>query len=248
MSPYLHPEFGGFCPGSRLRRYLRLVVFSVLVGVTAGGAGVIGLTASHSPAAPSALDVVSSDITDEDVSKDTRSGLAGASNGQASGVGIDPRVVSSQEVGETKRSKSACPGGTSGRDCSFFKQRSVRVRAINDGPATARVAFGRIAASPAEGMPDTPLALPGSPLSPLKPMQENAPAAASIKQKSAEDLPQSISQGPLKKRQKTARREKRQRNERGDDYSGPADPWGARAESNYGVDELLVFAESLLRP
>lgn len=229
MSPYLHPEFGGFCPSSRLRRDLRIVVFSVLFGVTAGAAGMIRLTASHSPATPNVVEVVSSGITDKDVSKETRSGLGGASNGQASGVGMDQGVLSSQEVGEAKRSTSACLGATSGRDCSFFKQRSVRVRAINDGPATARVAFGRIAASPADAAPDTPAALPSSSSSPIQ-----ALGAAAAPQKSAEDRSQSIHPGPLKTKQKTAKRERRERHERGNDYSGPADPWAARAESHDG--------------
>ena len=235
LSPYLHPEFGGFCPSSRLRRDLRIVVFSVLFGVTAGAAGMISLTASHSPATPNAVEVVSSGITDKDVSKETRSDLAGASNGQASGVGIDPRVVSSQEVGEAKRSTSACSGATSGRDCSFFKQRSVRVRAINDGPATARVAFGRTAASPADATPDTPAALPSSSSSPIQALGQTRRRASM--QKSAEDRSQSIQPGPLKTKQKTAKRERRERSEPGNDYSGPADPWGARAESNDGSRE-----------
>ena len=229
MSPYLHPEFGGFCPSSRLRRDLRIVVFSVLFGVTAGAAGMIRLTASHDPATPSAVEVVSSGITDKDVSKETRSGLAGASNGQASGVGTDQAVLSSQEVGEAKRPTSACPGATSGRDCSFFKQRSVRVRAINDGPATARVALGRTAASPSDTTPDTPAALPSSSSSSMQ-----ALGAAAAPQKSVEDRSQSIHPGPLKTKQKTAKRERRERHERGNDYSGPADPWAARAESHDG--------------
>ncbi len=233
LSPYLHPEFGGFCPGSRLRRDLRIVAFSVLFGVTTGAVGVIGLRASHSPATP--VDVISSDARVGDTTQEGR--LAEGSNGQASGaIQNDGRtgILSSRDGGDTKQSNSACPSANSRGDCSFFKQRSVRVRAINDGPDTARIALGRTAAPPAEGTPATRLALPGSPSSPKDPVQEEAPGAASVQQKSAEEPPQSISQGQLKKRQKTARREKRQRNERGNDYSGPADPWAARAESNYG--------------
>jgi hypothetical protein len=232
LSPYLHPEFGWFCPGSRLRRDLRIVAFSVLVGATAGAVGIIGLRAAYSPT------ILSSDVADRDRTKASVATAATESNGQVSeaiktgeSTRSDPGNLASNEGVEKKPPKGACPDIGSGGDeaCWFFKPRRVRVRALNDAPDTARIALGRTATPPTESAPETTPAFQSS-LSPT-PEQDTAMAAAGAQPKSDEARPQSLSRGHLKKPQKTARREKRQRNEGINDYPEPADPWAARAES-----------------
>jgi hypothetical protein len=63
----------------------------------------------------------------------------------------------------------------------------------------------------------------------------NATDAVSAQQKNVDDHPPSINQGHVKKKQKTARREKNRRKEQGNDYFGSDDPLAARAESNNGT-------------
>jgi hypothetical protein len=244
LSPYLHPEFGGFCPGSRLRRDLRIVAFSVLVGATAGAVGIIGLRAAYSPT------ILSSDVPDGDRTKGSVATAAAESNGKVNETirtdgttRSDLGNLASREAGEKKPPKGACPDARSGGDevCSFFKPRRVHVRALNDGPDTARIALGRTV-TPPESAPETAPALQTS-LSP-KTALDKPTSAARAQPKSDEARPQSISRGLLKKPQKTVRREKRQRNEWGNDYPERVDPWAARAENSAGTGGRVYAREA----
>lgn len=243
MAPYLHPEFGGFCPTSRLRRELRIVALSVLFGATAGAVGVIGLNAGHSPL--SAVRLVSSAVPTGEAARASVSSSAEGSNSQIQNrvsTQIRPIDLAPSEAGaETKALPGACLDGTaSGKPCSFFKPHRVRVRALNDGPDTARIAVGRIAVPPAESTLDPAPAAQSSP-SP-KPLHENPASAARAEQKSSDDRTPSISREPSKKPQKTARG--RQRNQRGNDNPGSADPWAAQAENSYGTSGRAYAREA----
>ena len=49
LARYIHPEFGGFCLTARLRRDIRVVAVSVLLGTMVGGVGaaVVGFPPEH---------------------------------------------------------------------------------------------------------------------------------------------------------------------------------------------------------
>ncbi len=154
-----------------------------------------------------------------------------------------PGGLASREPAETRA--HVCPDARSGRDeaCSFFKPRIVPVRALNDGSDTARIIVGRTAAPAAASAPDMPSGPQSSPSQ--KPVQENPSGAARAEQKSAEERPQYVSREPSKKPLKTARREKRQRNEWGkNDYPGRVDPWAARAENSAGTSGRAYAREA----
>jgi hypothetical protein len=133
LAPHLHPEFGGFCATSRLRRDIRLVAFSILFGVTAGAVGVIGLRAGNGPTPPSAVEVTSSNEPHGNTPTERRSG------GRASGaIQTEGTTGAPSAVAETMPSNGAClTDAKVGGGCTFFKRHRVRVRALNDGPDLA---------------------------------------------------------------------------------------------------------------
>jgi hypothetical protein len=222
LARYLHPEFGAFCPACRLRRDVRVVAFSVFIGVAAGAVGVLALSASDAPVG------VGSDASSGEAAKfASAGGASGHPSDQATSTA--PAGQASTEPAETTAQAYSDVGR------SFFKPRKVLVRALNDGPDTGRIIVGRSDVPAAARAPETPSASPQS--SPSQKTEEKNPSvAADTQQKSAAERLQHVSREPSKKRVKTARREKRQRNEWGtNDYFGRVDPWAARAENSAGT-------------
>ena len=99
MARYIHPEFGGFCLTARLRRDIRVVAFSVLLGTIVGGVGaaIVGLNTSRSPASPSAATAVAI----------SEAGISAAE-------GSSPRVDDVAQNGTTKADAATGGGLTSG--------------------------------------------------------------------------------------------------------------------------------------
>ena len=150
MARYIHPEFGGFCLTAHLRRDIRIVAFSVLLGTIVGGVGaaIVGLNTSRSPASPSAATALaisgggmsaaegsSSRVNDVAQNSTTKAGAP-------TGGGLTSALAAETSPGP----KAACPGATAKNEqgCSFFKPRRVRARALTDAPEMARVAVGRV--------------------------------------------------------------------------------------------------------
>ena len=136
LARYIHPEFGGFCLTARLRRDIRVVAVSVLLGTMVGGLGaaIVGLT-SRTPASTSAATALA--ISEEQPKAIESSSSRGDVNdttkaGSESGGGLAFALAAEANRGP----KAKCPGVTPGNDpgCSFFKPRRVRVRALNDAP------------------------------------------------------------------------------------------------------------------
>ena len=232
MARYIHPEFGGFCLTARLRRDIRVVAVSVLLGTMVGGVGaaIVGLT-SRSPASTStatalaisetAIKAAESSSSQGDASDTTKAG-------SASGSGLASALAAEADPAP----KAKCPGVTHGNEpgCSFFKTRRVRVRASNDAPEMARVAVGRPAA-PAVAPPQN-----SAQNSPAKPAVSEA-----IEEKSGSAVAHAAQPSAKAPRPAATKVQKITRRSRGNDrWIGPAprdlvDPWSARAENNSGA-------------
>ena len=232
MARYIHPEFGGFCLTAHLRRDIRIVAFSVLLGTIVGGVGaaIVGLNTSRSPASPSAATALaisgggmsaaegsSSRVNDVAQNSTTKAGAA-------TGGGLTSALAAETSPGP----KAACPGATAKNEqgCSFFKPRRVRARALTDAPDMARIAVGRVIP------PSTAIATQNSAakLPEAKPMEQ---ISASVAARADPQADQALSDRPtVKKLKKTARRARR--NDRWIDPTpgNRADPWFARAENN----------------
>jgi len=63
---YVHPEFGLFSPTPRLRRELRMVFFSVLLGIGIGAAAVIALIGSKTDDDAQVSGLSSASVTSEE--------------------------------------------------------------------------------------------------------------------------------------------------------------------------------------
>jgi hypothetical protein len=233
LARYIHPEFGGFCLTTRLRRDIRVVAFSVLLGTIVGGVGaaIVGLNTSRSPTSPSAATALaiseagisaaegSSPRVDDVAQNGTIKAGAATGGGLTSGLVAEPAP------------KAACPRATPGNEqaCSFFKPRRVRVRALTDAPDMARIAVGRVTA------PSAAIATQNSAAKPpgAKPIEENSASAAALADPLAD---QALSGRPaVKKMKKTARRARRNHRWIDPTPGERADPWFARAENNAGA-------------
>jgi hypothetical protein len=233
LGGYVHPEFGGFCPTPRLRRDFRVALFSILFGAIGGAVGVIALSAGHNPASSPQTHVTAADppIKTE----------AASAPGQDSNR---PQADLANEDGGAKKAKihdlspapadsnvgnQTCQAGTSGGNeaCVAIKPRRVRVRALTDGPAMARIALGRTTAETTAMSPeDVPITSQSAQTSETSgdPGSSRTPRAGP---KDPENrLP---SAAPSKKVKKTARRErdKRRRHEWQNDL-----PWVERADNS----------------
>jgi hypothetical protein len=236
LGGYVHPEFGGFCPTPRLRRELRVALLSILFGAIGGAAGVIALSADHNATSSTETRVTDVDAPISPVTRDVTS----AHNQDAS----RPQANLATHDGRTKNDKiddfpaapadphvgsPPCQAGASGGNeaCLAIKPRRVRVRALTDGPAMARIALGRTtAATTAMSPQDVPITSQSAQTSETSgdPGSTRTPRA---EQKDPENrLP---SAAPSKKVKKTARRErdKRRRHEWQNDL-----PWVERADNS----------------
>ena len=155
VAGYVHPEFGGFCPTPRLRRELRVALFSILFGAMGGAAGVIALSVGHNATSSTETHVIAADAPIRPATMEATS-----IPGQGSRV---PQADLATQDGRTKKEKidglsaapadlhvgnHTCQADTSGGNeaCLAIKPRRVRVRAVTDGPAMARIALGRTSA------------------------------------------------------------------------------------------------------
>jgi hypothetical protein len=228
LARYIHPEFGGFCLTARLRRDIRVVAVSVVLGTMIGGVGaaIVGLS-SRSPAGTSAatalamseaaIKAAEGSSSQGDASDTTKAGSAG-------GGGL--ATASAAEVNPAPKAKclGVSPGNEQG--CSFFKPRRVRVRALTDAPEMARVAVGRLTAPS---------------VAPPQNSDQNSPAKPAVSE-TIEEKPRSAiahAQPSAKPRRPAATKvQKITRRSRGNDrWIDPAsrdlgDPWSARAENN----------------
>ena len=235
LARYIHPEFGGFCLTARLRRDIRVVAVSVLLGTMVGGLGaaIVGLT-SRTPASTSAATAlaISEAATKAAESSSSRGDVNDTTKaGSESGGGLAFALAAEANRGP----KAKCPGVTPGNDpgCSFFKPRRVRVRALNDAPEMARIAVGRPAAPSVAIAPQNSAQNSPAKLAVSETIEEKSPSAVAHAQPLAS---QALSgRTAAKKLQKTTRRS------RGNDrWIDPAprdraDPWYARAENNPGA-------------
>ena len=188
MGGYVHPEFGGFCPTPRLRRELRVALFSILFGVIGGAAGVIALSVGHHPTSTEPY------VTAADAPITPATMNATSTSGQGSSL---PQAALATQEGRTNKEKidglsaapadlhvgnHTCQAGTSGGNeaCMAIKPRRVRVRAVTDGPAMARIALGRTPSPPAAMSPQEQTAAMGPPDMPAASSgdSETTPSAA----------------------------------------------------------------------
>jgi hypothetical protein len=231
LARYIHPEFGGFCLTARLRRDIRVVAVSVLLGTMVGGVGaaIVGLS-SRSPAGTSAATAAA--VSEAAIKAAERSSSQGdASDTTKAGSASGGDLASAPAAEASPAPKAKCPGVTPGNEpgCSFFKPRRVRVRALNDAPEMARIAVGRPAA-PSVAPPQN-----SAQNSPAKPavsetIEEKTRSAVAHAQPSAK-----ARRPAATKVQKTTRRSRG--NDRWIDLAPRdlLDPWSARAENNPGA-------------
>jgi hypothetical protein len=217
LARYIHPEFGGFCLTARLRRDIRVVAVSVVLGTMIGGVGaaIVGLS-SRSPAgtsAATALAMSEAAIKAAEGSSSQGNASDTAKAGSATGGGL-----ATASFAEAPAPKAKCLGVSPGNEqgCSFFKPRRVRVRALTDAPEMARVA-------------------------PPQSSDQNSPTKPAVSE-TMEEKPRSAvahAQPSAKARRPAATKvQKTTRRSRGNDrWIDPAprdlgDPWPARAENN----------------
>jgi hypothetical protein len=145
LARYIHPEFGGFCLTARLRRDIRVVAVSILLGTMIGGVGaaIVGLSSrsTASASAATALAISGAAIKAAEGSSSQGGASDTAKAGSADGGGL--ATASAAEASPAPKAKCL---GVNEQGCSFFKPRRVRVRALTDAPEMARVAVGRPAA------------------------------------------------------------------------------------------------------
>ena len=148
LARYIHPEFGGFCLTARLRRDIRVVAVSILLGTMVGGVGaaIVGLSSRSQAGTSAATAAAVSEAAIKAAESSSSQGDASDTTKAGSASGGDLASAPAAEASPAPEAK--CPGVTHGNEpgCSFFKTRRVRVRALNDAPEMARVAVGRSAA------------------------------------------------------------------------------------------------------
>jgi hypothetical protein len=236
-SPNVHPEFGYLCASPRLRRDLRVALYSILLGAVVGAGGIIALgaggnrggddatggRAATSAPAGETLPFAKADATPAATVNDVARNGAGAPAASMPDSAVKPDTASSEagktdaaknEITKPDATKTACGDDFWARrdaGCLAPKPRRVRVREAPGGADLAGVPIGR--ATPAEtSAPSVPAASPPD-------APQAAPAAA------AEAAPHDTTAAPPsppvaapKKPQKTARSQNRRRDEAAEDY------------------------------
>jgi hypothetical protein len=229
LARYIHPEFGGFCLTARLRRDIRVVAVSVLLGTMVGGVGaaIVGLSSRSTASASAATALAISEAAIKAAEGSSSQGDASDTTKAGSAGGGGLATASAAEVSPAPKAKclGVSPGNEQG--CSFFKPRRVRVRALTDAPEMARVAVGRPAA-PAVAPPQN-----SAQNSPAKPAVSEA-----IEEKSGSAVAPAAQPSAKARRPAATKVQKTTRRSRGNDrWIDPAsrdlgDPWSARAENN----------------
>jgi hypothetical protein len=228
LARYIHPEFGGFCLTARLRRDIRVVAVSVLLGTMVGGVGaaIVGLSSRSTASASAATALAISEAAIKAAEGSSSQGDASDTTKAGSAGGGGLATASAAEVSPAPKAKclGVSPGNEQG--CSFFKPRRVRVRALTDAPEMARVAVGRLTAPS---------------VAPPQNSDQTSPAKPAVSE-TIEEKPRSAiahAQPSAKPRRPAATKvQKITRRSRGNDrWIDPAsrdlgDPWSARAENN----------------
>ena len=169
---------GGFCLTTRLRRDVRVVAFSVVLGTMVGGVGaaIVGLNTARSPADNSAATALAISEAGISAAEDSSPRVADVAQNRTTKAGAATGGGPTSGSVPEPAPKAACPGATAGNEqgCSFFKTRRVRVRALTHAPDIARIAVGRVTA------PSTAIATQNSAakLPEAKPREENSASAA----------------------------------------------------------------------
>jgi len=142
LARYIHPEFGGFCLTARLRRDIRVVAVSVLLGTMVGGVGaaIVGLSSRSTASASAATALAISEAAIKAAEGSSSQGDASDTTKAGSASGGDLASASAAEASPAPKFPGVTPGNEQG--CSFFKLRRVRVRALTHAPEMARVAVG----------------------------------------------------------------------------------------------------------
>jgi hypothetical protein len=169
---YVHPEFGAFCPTQRFRRWVRVALAGIVLGVV----GLAALGVGRSPDADSALAVARLD------------GSSGAESvaqaGSVPAAAIDPRAnFAGSRITAEKAEKPACPGETwayvDGKCVASTPRKPRMVRVPTYRPAIAAVPLGRTASSAGNSGDSAPASAASNRQSePPKTAQAAAPAAA----------------------------------------------------------------------
>jgi hypothetical protein len=256
LDRYIHPEFGCLAPTPRLRRELRIAVFSMLFGLGIGVVAVVAVYAvnvgGRAPDSRSVSPVVAHDaVAAHSVPSQVPAG--GEDHKRLEAVRISADRGTTQEVDASKPNASAGDIGNADRNAktvceennlaclnevrSVAKPRGVAPRAANDGPPIARLPLGRSDASAgARITPRAPLVqgLPAPLVQGLPKLSPEGTTARTFQQDAAADRPNSTSQ-PRKKPQKSARQNPRRL---GDGYHSREDrgnDWTRRDEGNRAV-------------
>jgi len=155
---YLHPEFGCFAPGTRLRREVRVAVWSMLFGLGIGTVAMIALGAgTHTandgpatrtivttavPAPPPQLEARGEAAPNSKNPESTNTdGSARPSGHEAEAT--NPGAPSSESASSLAGRPEEAKCGSGNSSCTPQPSRSLRLRAANEGPELARVALGR---------------------------------------------------------------------------------------------------------
>ena len=225
-SPYIHPEFGFFCPAPRIRRRLRVALACLAV---AGAATVMAAADRRE------LDAAATRVDEASIVE-----TVPATKNLTPFASVDPRLTV-VEGAHTAADRPPCFSATLANldgNCVFVKLRKPRtVRVATDRPAVAAVPLGRTALPPTSIDPALPAASAGRQGDLEKSGQaEPAPVAAA----SSTESSQKAVAAP-KKAQRSARGQNHRRDQYW--YSTPSwrvvrvDDWGGRGyaprESDY---------------
>jgi hypothetical protein len=164
---YFHPEFGWLAPTSRLRRELRVGLFSMLFGMSIGAIAVSALSVGSRDAGTNSVSPVAiRGVVAPSITTEASPNGSGNKRREAASTNIDQTrtnkevstsdsikpVTASAHLGTSspKNAKTVCDGNKSG--CLEDARRAsgqggVRSPAENNGPAIARVPLGRAEAS-----------------------------------------------------------------------------------------------------
>jgi hypothetical protein len=133
---YVHPEFGVFCPTPRFRRWVKVA----LAGIALGVVGLAALGVGRSPDDDSALAAARFESGS--------SAETGAQAGSPPAAAIDPRAnFAASRITADKAEKPACPGQTwsyvDGKCVASSPRKPRMVRVPTYRPAIAGVPLGR---------------------------------------------------------------------------------------------------------
>ena len=157
---YIHPEFGFLAPTSRLRRELRVGLFSMLFGIGVGAAAVAALRVDSRDRHSGSVSPVETGGAVATPSADTQvpPDGGGYKRLEAANVNIDgPTTEIEVQTGNAGKSNESA-GGIVNAERAAAKSPRRTVRAASDVPSIARLPLGRSDAFtgmvPSEAQPD----------------------------------------------------------------------------------------------